>query len=61
MIAASPAAKLVERTKPQGRDVTVLDAIYQGVEHVQMHVGQVILLTKQMTGGDLDLTIPRPR
>ena len=53
--------RLVERTTPQGRDVTVLDAIYQVVGHVQQHVGQIILLTKQMTGRDLDLTMPRPR
>ena len=54
-------ARLVERTTPQGRDVSVLEAIYQVVGHVQQHVGQVILLTKQMTGKDLDLTMPRPR
>jgi hypothetical protein len=29
------------------------------VGHVQQHVGQIILLTKQMTGQDLDLTMPR--
>ncbi len=54
-------ARLIERTTPQGRDVSVLDAIYQVVGHVQQHVGQIILLTKQMTGKDLDLTMPRPR
>jgi len=31
------------------------------VGHVQQHVGQAILLTKQMVGEDLDLTIPRMR
>jgi uncharacterized damage-inducible protein DinB len=56
-----PAARLSERTTPQGRDVSVLDAIYQVVGHVQQHVGQIILLTKQMTCKDLDLTMPRPR
>jgi uncharacterized damage-inducible protein DinB len=56
-----PAERLVERTKPQNRDVSVLDAIYQVVGHVQQHTGQIILLTKQMTGKDLDLTMPRPR
>ena len=61
IIAATTPAHLVERTTPQGRDVTVLDAIYQVVGHVQQHVGQIILLTKQMTAQDLDLTIPRPR
>jgi hypothetical protein len=61
VIAATPAERMMERTTPQGRDVSVLEAIYQVVGHVQQHVGQIILLTKQMTGGDLDLTIPRPR
>lgn len=61
VIAALPHERLTERTTPQGRDVSVLDAIYQVVGHVQQHVGQIILLTKQMTGKDLDLTMPRPR
>jgi len=61
VIAQTPAARLVERTTPQGRDVSVLDAIYRVVGHVQQHVGQAILLTKQMVGEDLDLTIPRMR
>src|SRR6266568_4001630 len=60
IIASLPAERLVERITPQGRDVSVLDAIYQVVGHVQQHVGQVILLTKQMTRQDLDLTMPRP-
>lgn len=61
IIAALPAERLVEITHPQGRTVSVLEAIYQVVGHVQQHVGQIILLTKQMTAADLDLTMPRPR
>lgn len=61
VIAAVPAERLTEIIHPQGRTVTVLEAIYQVVVHVHQHVGQIILLTKQMTGKDLDLTIPRPR
>jgi len=61
VIASTPAARLTQRTTPQGRDVAVLDAIYQVVGHVQQHTGQIILLTKQMVAQDLDLTIPRPR
>jgi uncharacterized damage-inducible protein DinB len=53
--------RMVERITPQGRDVSVLEAIYQVVGHVQQHVGQVILVTKQMLESDLDLTMPRPR
>jgi uncharacterized damage-inducible protein DinB len=61
VIAATTQARLLERTTPQGREVAVLDAIYQVVGHVQQHTGQIILLTKQMAAQDLDLTIPRPR
>jgi len=61
VIASLPAERLTERITPQGRDVSVLEAIYQVVGHVQQHVGQIILLTKQMTATDLDLTMPRPR
>ena len=61
VIAAVPAGRLTEVVHPQGRTVTVLEAIYQVVAHVHQHVGQIILLTKQMTRADLDLTIPRPR
>jgi uncharacterized damage-inducible protein DinB len=43
------------------RSMTILEAIYRIVAHLQMHTGQIILLTKQMTGRDLDLTIPRKR
>lgn len=53
--------RLTQRIKPQNRDVSVLEAIYQVVGHVQQHAGQIILLTKQISRQDLDLTIPRPR
>jgi Protein of unknown function (DUF1572) len=59
VIAGLPVERLVERINPQNGEVSVLDAIYQVVGHVQQHVGQIILLTKQMTGTDLDLTMPR--
>jgi uncharacterized damage-inducible protein DinB len=48
-----PAARLTERITPQGHDVTVLEAIAHVVEHFSMHTGQVILLTKMLTGQDL--------
>src|SRR3979490_1300243 len=35
IIAAVPAERMTERVHPQGRDVSVLEAIYQGVGHVQ--------------------------
>jgi uncharacterized damage-inducible protein DinB len=61
VIAAVTAERMIERITPQGRNVSVQEAIYQVVGHVQQHVGQIILLTKQMTAKDLDLTMPRPR
>ena len=62
VLSSLPPARLVDKTDPQKMgEVSVLDAIYQVVGHVQQHVGQIIMLTKQMTGKDLDLTIPRPR
>ena len=61
VIASLPAERLVERITPQTHEVSVLGAVYQVVGHVQQHVGQIILLTKQMTRHDLDLTMPRPR
>jgi uncharacterized damage-inducible protein DinB len=63
MIAALPPERLTDRTNPQpGRpEVSVLEAIYQVVAHAHEHVGQVILVTKQMIATDLDLTTPRPR
>jgi uncharacterized damage-inducible protein DinB len=46
-------ALLLERRSIQGHDVTVLAAIFHAVEHFSMHTGQIILLTKLLTGHDL--------
>jgi uncharacterized damage-inducible protein DinB len=61
VLADVSAERLTQTTNPQRGETSVLGAIYQVVGHVQQHVGQIILLTKQMTSADLDLTIPRPR
>lgn len=63
IIATLPHQRLTDRTAPQpGRpEVSVLEAIYQVVAHAHEHMGQIILVTKQMIGADLDLTMPRPR
>ena len=63
VIATLPPERLVDRTSPQpGRpEVSVLEAIYQVVAHAHEHMGQIILVTKQMIATDLDLTTPRPR
>jgi hypothetical protein len=65
VIATLPPARLTEIIDPQPtgtwRHTTILVAIYKVVSHLEYHVGQVILLTKQMVGTDLDLSIPRKR
>lgn len=49
----SPAA-LLERRVIQGRDVTVLEALYHATEHFGMHTGQIIYIAKLRTGADLE-------
>ena len=46
-------AALLETRCVQGLDVTLLTAVFHAVEHFSMHTGQVILLTKTLSGGDL--------
>ncbi len=49
--------------QPNGtwRHTTILEAIFKVVSHVDMHTGQIILLTKQLAATDLDLSMPRKR
>jgi hypothetical protein len=58
-------ARLLEMIDPQPNGgwgpMTILEAIYRIVGHLQMHQGQIILLAKQLTGADLDLSLPRKR
>jgi uncharacterized damage-inducible protein DinB len=53
MVQKLPPQRLAERINPQNREVAMLEAIYQVVGHLQLHVGQIIFATKQMTGKDL--------
>jgi uncharacterized damage-inducible protein DinB len=53
-----PADRLTQRIIPQGREVSVLEAIYQVIGHLQEHAGQIVFATKQMTGRDLALYKP---
>jgi hypothetical protein len=46
-------ARLADRVRIQGYDVTVLEAIYRVVEHFAQHTGQIIFVTKALTGEDL--------
>jgi hypothetical protein len=48
-----PHERLTERVRPQGYDVSVLEAIYQAVQHLSGHAFQIMLLTKFHTGRDL--------
>jgi uncharacterized damage-inducible protein DinB len=54
VLAALEPESLLERRVIQGKDVTVLEAIYHVVEHFSMHTGQIIFLTKLRTGQDLE-------
>jgi hypothetical protein len=60
-----PPARLRETINPQPKGgwgpMTILEAIYRIVCHLQLHQGQIILLAKQLTGADLDLSLPRKR
>lgn len=53
IIRVVPPLRLTERIAPQGYNVTVLEAIAHVVEHFSQHTGQIILLTKMLTGDDL--------
>jgi hypothetical protein len=43
--------QLGEQRRIQGRDLTVFRAVHQAVDHVTMHTGQIILLTKLLAPG----------
>ena len=65
VVANVPADRLLEEINPQPTGswapMTILEAIIQVVGHLQMHTGQIILLTKQLAASDLDLSMPRKR
>jgi hypothetical protein len=53
IIRGLPETRLTERQVIQGYDVTLLEAIYQVVEHFSGHTSQIIFATKLITGEDL--------
>jgi len=57
VIAALPVERLTETTHVQGRDWTVLEAIYQVVDHFSTHAGQIFFATKLWTGADLGFSV----
>ena len=44
-------SELSDRRRIQGRDLTVLEAIYQVIQHFALHLGQIILVAKSETPG----------
>jgi len=53
VLSALDSARLTERCKIQGVEVTVMGAIYHAVEHFSGHLGQIIYVTKMHAGRDL--------
>jgi uncharacterized damage-inducible protein DinB len=53
VLAAMDSWELTAPRRIQGRDTTVLLAIFHVVEHCAMHTGQIAYLTKQLSGRDL--------
>ncbi|NPA34747.1 MAG: DUF1572 domain-containing protein [Chlorobi bacterium] len=43
---------LCEHLQVQGFEVTGLEAIYHAIEHFAYHTGQIVFITKMITGGD---------
>ena len=52
-IESLPPEDLMRKTRIQNYDVTVMEAIYHVVEHFAGHTGQIIFVTKALTGEDL--------
>jgi len=46
-------ARMTDRVTIQKYEVTVLEAIFHVVEHFAQHTGQIIFVTKMLTGEDL--------
>jgi hypothetical protein len=53
VIESLPPGRLADRVTVQGYELTVLEAVYHVVEHFAGHTGQIIFLTKWLTGDDL--------
>jgi uncharacterized damage-inducible protein DinB len=53
IIAAVSHERLAEQLIIQQYPVSVLEAIYHVVEHFSMHTGQIMFLTKMLSGDDL--------
>ena len=58
IIGGLSSSRLAELTTPQHDTVSVLEAIYQVVGHFQQHTGQIMFVTKQLTGDSLGFYQP---
>ena len=52
-IESAPEERFLATARVQNYDVTGLEAVYHVVEHFAEHTGQIIFVTKRMTGEDL--------
>lgn len=53
VIARTDPGSLGDRRPIQGREVTILEAVYHVVEHFAMHTGQILWISKLLSGRDL--------
>ena len=53
VLAQLDVSQMLERREIQGMEVTTLEAVFHVTEHFSMHTGQIILITKLLTGKDL--------
>ncbi|HEY8166088.1 MAG TPA: DinB family protein [Gemmatimonadaceae bacterium] len=53
VLAALSPEDLERKCTIQGRETTVLSAVYHVVEHFAMHTGQIVMLTKQYVPGSI--------
>jgi len=58
IISGIEAARLAQTVNTQDGPLSVLEVIYQVVGHFQQHTGQVVFITKQVIGRDLQLYRP---
>jgi hypothetical protein len=54
VLARFDASRLLESYRIQGTETSALAAIFHVTEHISMHAGQIILLTKMLANIDLD-------
>ena len=54
VLAALTPENLLEMRSIQGRELSVLEAVYHVVEHFALHLGQIILLAKLHTPGAIE-------